>query len=126
MKDNLNYLFTINHGDAHYDNIQAYTDKEEMVAGETVRVTVDVTDKYFNPITQAKAKEALKIQYKNADGSVVSLDWTGSQDGKLWTDATVTSSGLKEFSVVYNNEQAVTCKNCNVQVKWSDIDISKT
>jgi S-adenosylmethionine hydrolase len=114
MKDNLNYLFTINHGEPSYDNIQAYTDKENMVAGETVRVTVDVTDKYFNPITETQAKSVLKLQYKNADGSTVSLDWTGSQDGKLWTDAQITTSGLKEFSVVYKNEQAVACKNCNV------------
>jgi hypothetical protein len=97
-----------------------------MISGETVRVTVDVPDKYFNPISVAKAKSALQLQYKNEDGTTVSLEWTGSQDGKLWTDAVVSTSGLKDFSVVFMNEQAVACKDCNVQVKWSDIHISKT
>jgi hypothetical protein len=69
-----------------------------MVAGDTARLTVEVFDKYWNPIPRDIAMAALTTNYQNADNSIVDFTWTDGKDGEIYADVKITTSGDKEFN----------------------------
>jgi hypothetical protein len=91
-----------------------------MVAGKTVKLTLEVFDAYWNPIPTDIAKAALSAKYENEDNTNVDFKWTGGKDGEIYADVRITNTGTKQFTS-YLNGTEIKCRNCEIEIKWDVI-----